>query len=704
MTTPALDRLRAGYYNSRPKTNANPGGLASNGHVTSFPDALVDIATGVDEAVEALDATTAAALAAADATLDAKVEAAQAVLDDTITARNATTAARDDTQELLEAANAAALAAAGSAGQAAGFSATSTSELTIGTGEKTLDVGPGKRFGDVLFVSLKDTAAPNDNWMHGSVVSYAGSTLTVLVTSTAGAGTKSSWQVANSGPVGPSMSSGPLTGAVNEKAATVASHPNTADIWGATGNVINFTGAATVTAFPAAPQAGSGRQLICAAGITFVPSADLIVPGGLPYITLANDRVRVLAVTITRFLLAIDRANGLSVIEPSAVGDLLLTERNPGAHYLLARSTVLAQASYPALFSVLGLRGNNLSAGFGSPGSWSASTNTYNRATGPDGYGYFYFWTGNYLAWNAFAPGETNYYSATSEWLIDFLVTPSGDHVQLSQDGSGTGRISTSLAGTPMSRTLRASGFPLQFEASARISRVNGVYICFALGVVGAGTAPITILTSPDAQAWTTRNTAGLRVTAYGAGSLIWFYAGTYYIQIGNEVFFSTDLATWTKTTAANYVSSYLKAVHLGDYVFTLSGGILQRLRADLSGAVTATTLTSPAGLSAQVLLAAYNELYVVGSVGGDDAIHMAKLDPKTLRHMGAVRSPDGGGAAPFVMAGVASETANTLRIIHTNNGGYRWASHQLITYNPATQFAVPDYSAMSAPAYIKVQ
>ena len=49
-----------------------------------------------------------------------------------------------------------------------------------------------------------------------------------------------------------------FTGAQNFARATVASHATTAGIWAAAGNQIDFTGTATVTAFPNAPQGGAG--------------------------------------------------------------------------------------------------------------------------------------------------------------------------------------------------------------------------------------------------------------------------------------------------------------------------------------------------------------------------------------------------------------------------------------------------------------
>ena len=204
--TPALDRLREGYYNSRPKTDANPGGLASNGHATSFPAALEDIGQGIDEAVAVLEETTTGLLVAANATLDAKVTAAQDALDDTIAARDVTTGARDVALEHRNQASDFADEAEISAGIAAGFSATSTTERTIGGGEKAFNVGVGKRFGDALFVTAKSASDPNGKWMHGGVVSYAAGVLTINVGRTNGVGTYSDWIIALSGPEGPAAS------------------------------------------------------------------------------------------------------------------------------------------------------------------------------------------------------------------------------------------------------------------------------------------------------------------------------------------------------------------------------------------------------------------------------------------------------------------------------------------------------------------
>jgi hypothetical protein len=105
----------------------------------------------------------------------------------------------------------------------------------------------------------------------------------------------------------PGLGGGDMTGALNEAYATVASAATTADIWSAAGNVINFTGTATVTAFPAASQAGSVRKLICAAACAFTNGANLKVPGAVNYQAAAGDVVWVYAETTTSFRLFIDK-------------------------------------------------------------------------------------------------------------------------------------------------------------------------------------------------------------------------------------------------------------------------------------------------------------------------------------------------------------------------------------------------------------
>ena len=96
-----------------------------------------------------------------------------------------------------------------------------------------------------------------------------------------------------------------LTSAINTARATVASHATTANIWSATGNEINFTGTATVTDFPDAPQAGVSRILHIASTPTFTHNANITVSGGATYACRAGDIVLVHSVTTTTFRVTI---------------------------------------------------------------------------------------------------------------------------------------------------------------------------------------------------------------------------------------------------------------------------------------------------------------------------------------------------------------------------------------------------------------
>ena len=102
-------------------------------------------------------------------------------------------------------------------------------------------------------------------------------------------------------------------GAMNTARATVASAATTADIWAANGNQIDWTGTTTCTGFPAAPQAGVSRTLICAAAAPFTAGANMLIDGvtsGSTVTCAANDKMIVEAVTTTQFRLSRVRYDG----------------------------------------------------------------------------------------------------------------------------------------------------------------------------------------------------------------------------------------------------------------------------------------------------------------------------------------------------------------------------------------------------------
>jgi hypothetical protein len=112
---------------------------------------------------------------------------------------------------------------------------------------------------------------------------------------------------------------------LNYSSITVASTTSVSDIWTVAGNQIDFTGTATVIAFPAATQAGAERVLICAGAPSFTAGANLLIDGvasGDTYTCAANDTVLVRAITTTQFKLTISRYSGKSISQ-----GMLLSER-----------------------------------------------------------------------------------------------------------------------------------------------------------------------------------------------------------------------------------------------------------------------------------------------------------------------------------------------------------------------------------------
>lgn len=105
-------------------------------------------------------------------------------------------------------------------------------------------------------------------------------------------------------------------GALNTARATVASAATTADIWSG-GNQIDWTGTTTCTGFPAAPQAGISRTLICAGAAPFTAGANMLIDGvssGNTVTCAANDKMIVEAATTTQFRLSRIKYDGTAQV------------------------------------------------------------------------------------------------------------------------------------------------------------------------------------------------------------------------------------------------------------------------------------------------------------------------------------------------------------------------------------------------------
>jgi hypothetical protein len=104
-----------------------------------------------------------------------------------------------------------------------------------------------------------------------------------------------------------------MTDAINTARATVAAHATTADIWGAAGNEINFTGTATITDFPDAPQSGVSRVLHIAGTPTFTHNANISLPNSTDYTAESGDIAIIHAITTTTFRVVFHQVNALVV-------------------------------------------------------------------------------------------------------------------------------------------------------------------------------------------------------------------------------------------------------------------------------------------------------------------------------------------------------------------------------------------------------
>jgi hypothetical protein len=99
--------------------------------------------------------------------------------------------------------------------------------------------------------------------------------------------------------------------------ATVASSATTSNIWTTSANLINWTGTAVTTGFPAAPQAGAECTLITSDAAVFTAGPNMLIDGvasGLNLACATNDTVIVRAVTTTQFKLTRIKYDGTAQV------------------------------------------------------------------------------------------------------------------------------------------------------------------------------------------------------------------------------------------------------------------------------------------------------------------------------------------------------------------------------------------------------
>lgn len=160
-------------------------------------------------------------------------------------------------------------------GYAAALTDTSTTSLAIGTGAKVFTVTAAKAFAAGQFFSAA-SAANNANFMHGTVTSYSGTTLTTNVTDIGGSGTKTDWQISISGSQGSTGPAGSLQIANAAGTADAITADFTPDLVLADNlviQVVNTAGVNTVTN-PTLNTDASGALTIKARGNTALVAGD----------------------------------------------------------------------------------------------------------------------------------------------------------------------------------------------------------------------------------------------------------------------------------------------------------------------------------------------------------------------------------------------------------------------------------------------
>lgn len=128
----------------------------------------------------------------------------------------------------LASANAAAASAVIAASYASALTSTSTTSLAIGTGAKVFTTQADKGYAAGQFFSAI-SAANSANYMHGTVTSYSGTTLTTNVTDVGGSGTLADWNLSVSGSQGSTGAAG-APGALVYLSTVTASSSATADV------------------------------------------------------------------------------------------------------------------------------------------------------------------------------------------------------------------------------------------------------------------------------------------------------------------------------------------------------------------------------------------------------------------------------------------------------------------------------------------
>ncbi|MEW9586238.1 hypothetical protein [Paraburkholderia sp. DGU8] len=449
-----------------------------------------------------------------------------------------------------------AAASAATAVNAPGTAATSTTPLTIGTGNQSLTVQAGKLFVVGMTVTIANTASPT-NVMSGIVTSYNSATgvLVASVTSISGSGTFAAWTVALSGAAGATGATGPA-GVLPSGTITYSAVSPGAGYLKADGSVYSQSAYpalfAAVGSLPAlsAPTGRStagpgnytsvaaylnGKFLVCDTAASLSTSPD-----GITWTYQSS-----LTTTIAGSAGGFAYGNGKYVcVGWYQNGGYAVTTTSTDAVNWTGQSRPLPSSA------------QLIAVAFGS-GLFVAVGTTGVIASSSDG-----------VTWTQ----RTSPYSST--WYC--ITYAAGLFVA----AGASGTIATSPDGVTW--TARASAFGGNEIRS--IAYGNGKFV--AVGATGM------LATSPDGVTWTAQNTvfgtSEIYAVTFGNG---FFVAGAY----GGVLAASSDGATWTAFNSGGSSSGQISGLAYGNGMFVVTGTSY--------GAATVETLSTTYSSTSQFVL-----------------------------------------------------------------------------------------------------
>ncbi len=192
-----------------PPTRDDPANFATR--ADTFLAALPDFATEANALATDVEGDATAAAASASAASTSASNAASSASAASTSASNAASsasAASSSASNAASSASAASSSATAAANSALALIATSTTSLSIGTGSKTFTTQSGKQFvaGAYVFAVSQGDAS---KWMFGQITSYTATTLVVDVSATQGSGSYADWSITLSGIRGATGAQGP---------------------------------------------------------------------------------------------------------------------------------------------------------------------------------------------------------------------------------------------------------------------------------------------------------------------------------------------------------------------------------------------------------------------------------------------------------------------------------------------------------------